>query len=121
MGRLRTEEKIGIEVDDGICPTRAVNSDRNPGVRALPQVSIHAQGNLDILFLRQENLSHRDRLERILRNLPQNRGCIETDLRAFRRRETRLGRRSVVTHHVMQRRLQVGVTESLDDDSVDVR
>jgi hypothetical protein len=60
-------------------------------------------------------------LQRLLGNLPQHRRRVETDLRPLARRVTGHRRQTIVAEDVVQRRLEVGVAEALDDNSVDVR
>jgi hypothetical protein len=67
------------------------------------------------------HLAHRHRLQRLLGHLPQHGRGVEPDLGALRGRVAGGGGAAVVPHHVVQRRLQVGVGEALGDDAVDDR
>ena len=67
MRGFGAQQKVGIEVDHGVSSAGAVDTDRNPGVRALAQVAVHAERDLDVGFLGEEDLPHRNRLQRLFR------------------------------------------------------
>src|SRR2546423_127915 len=121
MRGFRPKQEISVQINHCVRPTGAINADRNAGVRSFAQIAIHPQRDLHILFLRQENLTHRNRLQRFFRDLSQNCRGVEPDLGALRNSKTCCGGRSIVPKHVVHRRLQIGVAESFDDDSIDVR
>ena len=72
-------------------------------------------------FFGEKDLSHRNRLKRLLRDLSQYGGGVKPNFGALGRRITRHRRQPIVAKHVVHRRLQIGVAEALDDDSVNVR
>ena len=62
MRRLRSEEKIRVEINDGFRSTGAVDADWNPRVRSLSQVAVHAQRDLYVGLFGEKDLAHRHRL-----------------------------------------------------------
>src|SRR5258706_2544192 len=121
MRRLGPEQKIRVEINNGFGSTGAVDTDWNSGVGSFAQVAIHAQCHLDVCFLGEKDLTHWYRLERFLRDLSQNSRCVESDFRALGGGVACSRRKTVVAEDVVHGRLEIGVAESLDDDSVDVR
>ena len=92
-----------------------------PGARSFLEIAVHAQRDGDVVVVGEKHRAHRHRLQRLLGHAaaapPRCRG---ESRRARVDRERRAARRAVVAEHVVQRRLQIGVAESLDDDSVDL-
>src|SRR3981081_1875286 len=121
MRRLGAEQKIRVEIDDSFGSTGTVDTDRNSGVRSFAQVAVHAERYLNVCFLGEKDLTHWYRLQRFLRYLAQNRRGIESDFRALCGSVAGRRRQTVVAEDVVHGRLKIGVAESLDDDSVDVR
>lgn len=105
MCRLGTEKEIRIEVDHRIGCARAIHTDGNPGVGAFTEITVHPQRRGDVLILGEEDLTHRNRLKRLLRYLTQYSGGIQSDLRALSDGKARIGWRAVVAEHVVHRRL----------------
>ena len=82
--RFGPEQKIRVEIDDGVGSTGAIDADRNSGVRAFLQIAVHPQRDLHVVLVGEKDLPHRHRLERLFRNLPQHGGGVEPDLRPLR-------------------------------------
>ena len=116
---LRTHEKIGVEIDRRIHPTRAVQPDRDGCACLRPRVGVHAQRQRHVLIARQEHLAHGNRLERFLGDLAQHGRRVEPHLGPFGGSDRRGARIAVVAEHVVQRRQEVGEAEPLHDDAVD--
>ena len=88
--RFGSEEKIGIEVDRRVGAAGAIHADRNSGARSFLEIAVHAQRDGDVGVVGEKDLAHRHRLQRLLGQLAQHRGRVETNLRALgRRRATR--------------------------------
>src|SRR5687767_12314362 len=121
VGRFRAEQEISVEVDHRISCARAVHADGNAGVRAFLEIAVHPERDRNILFGGQENLAHRDRLQRLVGNLPQNRRSVEADLRSLGAGQPRVRGRSVMSENVVHRGPKIRVAEPFDDDTVDVR
>jgi hypothetical protein len=116
--RFGSEEEIRIEVDRRLHRPRSVDADGNTSVRSGLEIGVHAQRDGHVLVRRERDAPHRHRLQRLFGHLSQYVRRVQTDFGALRRRHCRVGRRAIVAENVVNRGLQVGVAESLDDHPV---
>ena len=119
VGRLGTEQEVGIEIDGRLDAPRRVEPDRDPGRRRPGEIGVHPQRLGDVGVGRDQHPTQRHRLQRLLGNLPQHRRGPEPDLLPLRGRGRRPRGVSLGADHVMQGRGQVGVGEGIRDHTED--
>ena len=116
--RLRPEQKIRVEPHRRRRRARAIQPDRNARARSRREIRVHSQCDGDVFVAREMNSAHRHRLERFLGNVPEYGGRVQANLGAARWCARVSARFTVVAEHLVQRRLDVRVTEPLDDHAV---
>jgi hypothetical protein len=121
MRRLGPDEEIGVEVDGRVGATRAIDADGYAGVRAVLQITVHAQRNGDVGFIGEKHSAHGHRLQRLFGNVAQHCRGVEPDLGAIGLVDGLVGRIGVVPHDVMQWRREVGPAEPFGNDAIDAR
>ena len=103
MRGFGSDQKIGVEVYHRVCSAGAIHAYRDSGVRSFAQIAIHAQRHLHVGFFGEKDLSHRNGLKRLLRDLSQYGGGIEANFCALGGRITRHRRQAIVAQHVVHR------------------
>ena len=83
---LRSDEKVGVEVDRRVDAAGAIHADRDRRARALARVRIHPQREAHVVVGREKDLAHWDGLKGLLGDLAQDRRRVETDLGPLGRR-----------------------------------
>ncbi len=117
--RFRAEQEVGVDIHGRFEPARRIEAHRNRRRLRAAEIGIHAERLRHVDVARDVHLAERDRLQRLLRRLPQH-GCgPEPDLLADRRTLGRLGRVPLGTHHVVQRRGEIRVREPIGHYAVD--
>ena len=119
--RLGTDEEVGVEIDRRVGAAGAVDADRDPRARTGLQVAVHPQRDRDVRFVGEEDGAHRHRLQRLLGHVAQHGRGVEPDLGSTRLVQRLPVGRAVESHHVVQRRREVGPAEALRHDAVHER
>ncbi len=116
--RFRAEQEVGVDIHGRFEPARRIEAHRNRRRLRAAEIGIHAERLRHVDVARDVHLAERDRLQRLLRCLPQH-GCgPEPDLLTDRRTLGRLGRVPLGAHHVVERGRQIGIRETIRDDSI---
>ena len=117
--RLGAEQEVGVEIHGALHEARPVDSDGDAGVLPFLQVAVHAQCHRHIGFGGEVHDAHGYRLQRLVGDVAQRVRRVQPDFRSISRRAHRTRRVAVGADDIVQRGLQVGVRESLDDHPVD--
>src|SRR5438093_8543419 len=118
MGLFFFKQKTAYEIDRRIATGRRVQADGDRGRGRREEERVHAQRLRDVGIIRHVHLAERHRLQRLLRRLPQHRRRPVANL--LPRRGRLVGTRGIAlrAHHVVERRRQIGVRETLRDDTI---
>ena len=112
------EQEVGVEVHRRLEPARGVEPDGNRRRPRAVQVGVHAQRLRHVGVGRHVHVTQWHRLQRLLGHLPQHGGRPQPDLRPRRRCAGRPGRVAFGADHVVQRRGEIGVGETVGHDPV---
>ena len=118
MRGLGAEQEVGVQVYRRLEPPRRVEPDGD-GRRVRPaEIGVHAERSRHVGIGRDVDAPERDRLQRLLGNLPQHGGGPQPDLLACRGALGRARGVAFGAHHVVQRSCEIGIREPVRHDAV---